>query len=112
MTQNCTCINPLYAELNPICHLLALIGAHHILHVSRIRVKQETEKRNKEHQKLKILYVSFLYRHLTCPVNNLKLSKIEYCFALVRFVPTSSFRISLTTYRLFSYVYKYNCHLK
>ena len=32
-------INPLNAELNPICHLLALLGTHHILHVSRIRVK-------------------------------------------------------------------------
>ena len=32
-------INPLNAELNPICHLLALLGAHHILHVNRIRVK-------------------------------------------------------------------------
>jgi len=31
--------NPLNAELNPICHLLALLGTHHILHVSRIRVK-------------------------------------------------------------------------
>jgi hypothetical protein len=31
-------VNPLNAELNPICHLLALLGAHHILHVSRIRV--------------------------------------------------------------------------
>ena len=31
--------NPSNAELNPICHLLALLGAHHILHVSRIRVK-------------------------------------------------------------------------
>ena len=31
-------INPLNAELNPICHLLALLGTHHILHVSRIRV--------------------------------------------------------------------------
>jgi len=30
--------NPLNAELNPICHMLALLGAHHILHVSRIRV--------------------------------------------------------------------------
>jgi hypothetical protein len=30
--------NPLNTELNPICHLLALLGAHHILHVSRIRV--------------------------------------------------------------------------
>ena len=32
-------INPLNAELNPICHLLAFLRAHHILHVSRIRVK-------------------------------------------------------------------------
>ena len=32
-------INPLNAELNPICHLLALLRTHHILHVSRIRVK-------------------------------------------------------------------------
>jgi hypothetical protein len=32
-------INPLNAELNPIRHLLALVGAHHILHVSRVRVK-------------------------------------------------------------------------
>jgi hypothetical protein len=32
-------LNPLNAELNPICHLLALLGDHHILHVSRIRVK-------------------------------------------------------------------------
>jgi len=31
-------INPLNAELNPMCHPLALLGAHHILHVSRIRV--------------------------------------------------------------------------
>ena len=28
-------INTLNAELNPICPLLALSGAHHILHVSR-----------------------------------------------------------------------------
>jgi len=31
--------NPLNPELNPICHLLALLGAHHFLHVSRIKVK-------------------------------------------------------------------------
>jgi len=31
--------NPINVELNPICHLLALLGAHHILHVSSIRVK-------------------------------------------------------------------------
>ena len=31
--------NPLKPKLNPICYLLALLGAHHFLHVSRIRVK-------------------------------------------------------------------------
>ena len=30
--------NTLNTELNPICYLLALLGAHHFLHVSRIRV--------------------------------------------------------------------------
>jgi len=42
--QGCTLalfylFNPLTPELNPICYLLALLGAHHFLHVSRIRVK-------------------------------------------------------------------------
>jgi hypothetical protein len=32
-------INPLNSELNHICQLLALFGAHHILHISRVRVK-------------------------------------------------------------------------
>jgi hypothetical protein len=32
-------INLSNAELNPICHLLALLGAHHIFHVSGLRVK-------------------------------------------------------------------------
>jgi hypothetical protein len=31
--------NPLNAELNSICHLLALLEAHPILHVSGVRVK-------------------------------------------------------------------------
>jgi len=33
-------VNPLNAELKPICHLLALLGAHPILRVSRLRVKK------------------------------------------------------------------------
>ena len=37
-----TNFNPLNAELNPICYLLALLAAHHFLHVSRIRVKSLT----------------------------------------------------------------------
>ena len=37
-------INPLKAKLNPICHFMALLGAHPIFHVSRIRVNlQEVE---------------------------------------------------------------------
>ena len=35
-------LNPLNAELNPICFFLALLGAQHFLHVSRIRVKSLT----------------------------------------------------------------------
>ena len=38
-SQGWTRFNPLNSELNPICYLLALLGAHHFLHVSRIRVK-------------------------------------------------------------------------
>ena len=35
-------LNPLNAELNPIRHLLALVGSRHIVHVSsRIRVKDQ-----------------------------------------------------------------------
>jgi len=39
------CINPLKPELNPIFYLLALLGAHHFLHVSRRRVKLLTFRR-------------------------------------------------------------------
>jgi hypothetical protein len=35
-------INSVIAKLNLICHLLELLGARHILHVSRIRVKYLT----------------------------------------------------------------------
>ena len=36
-----TLINPLNTKLNPICHLLALLGTHHILHVSSMRVSNK-----------------------------------------------------------------------
>ena len=38
-------ISPLNAELNPIRHLLTLVGAHHILHVSRVRVSKTVSTR-------------------------------------------------------------------
>jgi len=42
IVENSHSVNPLKPELNPICYLLALLGAHHFLHVSRIRVKSLT----------------------------------------------------------------------
>jgi hypothetical protein len=42
--SNLNPFNHLNAELNPICHLLALLGVHHILHVSRIGVKVKWAK--------------------------------------------------------------------
>jgi hypothetical protein len=36
-------VNPLNAELNPIRHLLALVGPRHIVHVSGIRVNQQVK---------------------------------------------------------------------
>jgi len=41
-------VSPLNSELNPICHLLALLGAHHILHVSRLSVKEHFNPLNAE----------------------------------------------------------------
>jgi len=40
----------LNAKINPICHLLAFSGAHHILHVSRIRFKMVTSLKVKRPQ--------------------------------------------------------------
>jgi len=40
-------INPLNAELNHICHLLALL-AHHILHVGRIRLTDDNIEKSME----------------------------------------------------------------
>jgi hypothetical protein len=37
LNEALTFINHLNAEINPACHLLPLLGAHHIFHVSRIR---------------------------------------------------------------------------
>jgi len=45
VTEGAQSFNPLNPELNPICYLLALLGAHHFLHVSRIRVKILTFRR-------------------------------------------------------------------
>jgi hypothetical protein len=50
-------LNPLNAELNPICHLLALLGAHHIVHVGRIRVNLLLAPKDAE---------TMILRHIRC----------------------------------------------
>ena len=52
-------INPIKAELNPICHLLALAGAHHFVNVSSLMVKQGFTR-----------HITFLFRH-----SNLKVTE-------------------------------------
>ena len=39
-------INPLNAELNPICHLLVLLGPHLIIYLSRMRVNFLSHRRH------------------------------------------------------------------
>ena len=55
--------NPLNAELNPICHLLALLGAHHILHISRIRVNKIQCRLNSRASRQKIVADSFQHNN-------------------------------------------------
>jgi len=49
----CSYFNPLNADVNPICHLLTLLGAHHILHVNRLRVNG-------------ICFVNVFVKHVLC----------------------------------------------
>ena len=50
--------HPLSSELNAICHLLALLAAHHILHFSRIRVKRTAQLVKSLSQNGESVYVS------------------------------------------------------
>ena len=53
-------LNPLNAELNPICYLLALLGAHHFLHVSRIKVNSLTLRLLMSYIYMEHLFLMFL----------------------------------------------------
>jgi len=39
LNNSCKMIDPSNAELNPICHLLVLLGARHVFHISGLKVK-------------------------------------------------------------------------
>ena len=56
-------INPLNAELNPICHLLALL-AHHIFHFSGLRVQEQYTLRHDT-----VLHTRLQLSLTSCPLN-------------------------------------------
>jgi len=55
-----TIFNPLNAELNSVCYLLALLGVHYFLHVSRIRVKSLTLRLLMSYIYMEHLFLMFL----------------------------------------------------
>jgi len=82
-------VNPLNAKLNPICHLLALLGARHILRVSRRMVKS-------------------LYNMLN-PLNA-ELNPICYLLALLgahHFLHVSRIRLLMSYIYIYIYIYIY-----
>ena len=95
--QNCfvlltqSILNPLNTELNPISHLLALLGAHTILHISRIKVNV------------------LEYKYKFNPLNS-ELNPICCLLALLahHFLHVTRIRVkSLTLRLLMSYIYIY-----
>ena len=60
-------LNLLNAELNPICHFLALLGAHHILHVSKLGVNVNSDFFNK------FIIVFYMFRALCAHHQEVKL---------------------------------------
>jgi hypothetical protein len=70
-------INPLNTELNPICHLLALLGAHPILHISRIRVKLDHMSKRNPDTYFNYVHNNWLARSL--PHDRRKLSSLAGC---------------------------------
>jgi hypothetical protein len=70
-------INPLNAESNPICHLLALLRSHHILHVSGVRVKINLKETGLEGVKWSELIQDRDQWHI--PTNTVSVKSKEYC---------------------------------
>jgi hypothetical protein len=54
-------LNSLNAEINPIRHLLALVGARHIVHVSRIRAKHSSGGGRGRRKKTCIMWNAKMY---------------------------------------------------
>ena len=89
-------INPLNAKLNPICHLLALLEAHHILHVSKIRVNF-------------IIYVPSVFCE-ECPFFGLPVSPVSFSVSPLLFRPLKLNSLKLEVRFNFTVVYLYKAH--
>ena len=78
-------VNPLNAELNPIRHLLALVGARHIVHFSRIRVNPLNAELNPIHHLLALVGARHIVHVSRIRVNplNAELNPIRHLLALV-----------------------------
>jgi hypothetical protein len=57
--------NTLNAEINPICHTLALLGAHPILHISSIRINYQVYSPRQLHTEL------LQFSQLNCVIINI-----------------------------------------
>jgi len=91
-------INPLNAELNPICYLLALLGANHFLHVSGIRVKSLTLRLLMSYIYIYIYDISSL-RFITVNLTQylyplFAISLWEHSFLSLLFLPSCCFDVS------------------
>jgi hypothetical protein len=84
--SNAQRFNTLNAELNPICHLLALLGAHPILHVSRIRVKGPSRRKFRNRSTKTQLNVCTIKVNVTASNRNYKFSNKSQSYIEMPFI--------------------------
>jgi len=84
-------VNPLNAQLNPFCHLLALLGAHHILHVSRIRV-------NPYPTNVENIYIEHKTMHSMSTIKSTAVMCHTYCFSTAKMVTRTRLYVMLHVY--------------
>ena len=75
-------INPLNAQLNPICHMQELLGAHHIFRVSELRVNQPANHRAKWGNRKKILMVNTKLSDAKCNTKCETVCSLNSCAVL------------------------------
>jgi len=95
---------PLNAELNPICHLLALLGARHIFHFSRVSdIQLETLKYINYIINCNIDHIYFF----PCDLMYVQLQTLKYinCIINCNIFPYSYFHHVLLLHILFIFIF-------